>query len=1110
MPLKNLYFVAGKCLVFIQIYVPNIMRDDTLTYQSDTFGGILDQIRSESKTNKDLGDKFERLMIEFFKKDNRYGWRDVRKPRGQDLGIDIIGYDRLGEQWAVQCKCYADNATLDYDGNVTNFWAECEHRNIKNRIIVTTARPSHTLDKQCRRTGIRIIKRYDLEASKITWDTNPAKIHRHKAYKLREHQKCALKNCLNGFRMYDRGQLLMACGTGKTLTALHVAEQHAGCGRLVLYLVPSISLVKQTVQEWAENANMPHRHLIVCSDTTVKGTDEDISVTDLVGNVTTDPARLREQYQIATRDGKAMCVVFSTYQSAGVVQEAFAGYTFDLILFDEAHRTAGNSKKSFALAHYDTNISAAKRLYMTATPRIYTRKSATGTADVVSMNDAEVFGPVFHKLKFSDAIAQNILSDYQVVGFEVVADDIDEANAKADEESEFTLEEECKLSSVYEAIRQQDIDHNPNLLNRILVFHNKIVQSKNFAKSFNKIVERVNRRMNLNVAVDVQHIDGKDRARDRGERIEWLKAASQNKVHVLSNARCLSEGVDVPTLDGVVFYEPRQSVVDVVQAVGRVMRKAGGKRMGYVIVPVVVSRNENISDVVDRSKGHKLTLQILEALRAHDDRIDRFFNQAALVADPSGLPDKDTIRKEIPVPPQLKHIFDTLPPTLLNTGFYWEEYGRKLGEKAAVVAMQATHRDTRHKEIIDSLHENLKAVVGDTVTRKDAIEAVAQHIVLQPVFRKLFGKSTNPVVAAFDHVVDRLDFHTELADLKEWHEVMEYHIGNITSQQAKQTLIAKIYGNFFESFDKKQARTIVYTPVEVVDFIINSIQHVLEREFGAGFADESVKVLDPFAGTGLFLVRLLESGHIPADLITSKYHDMAFGENKLLAYYTACANLETAHSRITETEEPFEQGCYVDTFTVQQRYRKLKMEGRAHVQTKITDPDFRKVYQMRYTQQEAHIHVIMGNPPYSAGRKTASEDLPNTSHPELEQRITATYKKSIPEKMTRTAALRNQYVKALRWVSDRIGESGAIGFITPSAWITGNVESGIRACIREEFTDIYILNLRGNAKLQGEGWRREGGKIFGGGSRESTAIVILVKNPSRGGGRNPAPYIITT
>ena len=1072
-----------------------------------TFAEVTQELRAmyPEDDERRKGEHFERIMVEFFRKDKRYEWmKEVRLwPKSDDLGIDIIAYDWAGEPWAIQSKFFGDNDSLNYKGNITNLWAEAEANNIQNKIIVTTGIPTKTLIKQCEKTNVYMIRRSDLESSNICWDIRPEKVTGGKRRQLRDHQKEALRACQDGFKKFSRGQLIMACGTGKTMTALHVAEKETGEGKLVLYLVPSISLIKQTYAEWQENSNIRQHALIVCSDKTA-GSSEDISVTDLPGLVTTDVKKLRASVGTFQKDKNTMNVVFSTYQSADVVAEVFKDRKFDLIIFDEAHRTAGREGKSFGLAHDDANIRADKRLYMTATPRIYNTND--DSQKVVSMNDETIFGPQFHRLGFGKAIQEGILSDYQAIAFKIVLEDEDKKNVNRQEQKkevdeEFELQAECKLSSVYEAIKRREEGGDFDLLNRVLVFHNSIPQSKRFVDMFQKVVGKVNERGDdahaAGTAVNVQHVDGKDKAKDRAETLEWLKKGDGSNVHVLSSVRCLSEGVNVPTLNGVVFYEPRQSVIDIVQAVGRVMRKTADKSMGYVIIPIVVSKNEAMQTTLDKSGSNKLIVQIVDALRTHDERIDRFLNQASLVpSDNGGDGGGDTQPGPI-IPPQIAKIFDSLPPKLLDTGFYWEEYGQKLGEQAKVVALKARNRsDGIHKNVIDKLHENLKVVIGETVTRDDAIDAIAQHIVLQPVFHELFGKSKNPVAKVFDKVVGQLDFHTELEGLAEWHNLMRYNVSGIENPRAKQTVIAKIYGNFFETFDKAQAKTIVYTPVEVVDFIINSVQHILKTEFSTDFAGENVRVLDPFAGTGIFLARLMESGYIPQENLKKVYQKgMEFGELKLLAYYTACANLETTYARLTGKRTTFKHGCLADTFTIDPRWRKLKTDGMAHEQSKLTDPDFKNVYKIRDRQRGAHIHIIITNPPWSAGKKIAGEGKQNTKHTKLEQRIKETYIENAPKGNVRQ--MYNEYIKAIRWASDRIGDTGVIGFITPSAWITGNAEAGIRACLQDEFTNVHILDLKGQRGLKGHGNSIFGNSGTEGGVTVGCAVTVLVKNPNK-------------
>ena len=1098
---------------------------------------MLEQIRQDAGGNTThLGNKFEAIMKQFFKKDGEYAslfqmvklWKEYSNER--DTGIDLVAVDYHGKEWAIQCKCWDDDSYLGLK-EVGTMFATAERYKIKNKIIVFTgADVSRELKKACEGTGTRIIRRSRLDNSLINWNKDSRKVKAHKPYKLREHQRKALQACMDGFRQYDRGKCIMACGTGKTLTALHIAEKQAGAGGLVLYLVPSISLAKQTLQEWSANRNVDHDYLIVCSDKTVG--NEDSSTTDLSGYVTTDKAQIASLYEGMRARRDRMHVVFSTYQSADKVRDAFRGHVFDIMIFDEAHRTASISKrtgkggiedKKFTLAHHDANIKSKKRLYMTATPRIHKEsdKLKARERDVVlySMDDKKVFGELFYRLKFSDAIKLDVLTDYRVVVFEVSKEDMADIEAEQGD-SEIALEESTKLSSVYRALLSQDGGKTENLLRRVIVFCNSIRASKNFSIGrfdgkhsrkrrsddrasggrFRQVVDMVNASLEKNVTVKTRHVDGTYNAKDRGDMLNWLKKEKGgNECRILSNAQCLSEGVDVPALDGVVFYEPRKSIIDVIQAVGRVMRKKEGKRFGYVVVPVVTTRDGGMETALETNKQSKIQLEVIGALRAHDDRIDRLYNHLTLARDQTNV-DTDNEPPDIVIPPPLKHSYEALKPIILKKvgGFYFEDYGKRLGEVAAdierkIKSRMANRADKRYSMIVDNLYANLVGVVGETVTHDDAVQALAQHVVTKPVFDQLFQTDFNNSVAnAFGAVVADLNFKEETEPLKEYQKDMSYQIQNITDERMRQVIIKKIYDNFFRGFDKKATTEhgIVYTPVEAVDYIIHSIQHVLEVEFGVGFDDPSVKVLDPFAGTGVFLARLLQSGLLGASLDEKYEKDLHMNELLLLAYYVANINIETTYYRMKKRHISYANACYVDTFTLDPEHLRRKRRGESVQEQSKIDRVFVPVLNRVRHQRMADITVIMGNPPWNVNR--------TTTHKKIEKRIMDTYGKYATTTMIRS--LKNSYIKAMRYASDRIGDSGVIGFVVPATWLRGNTEAGFRAVLCKEFTDVWVFDMRGNQHgTKGDESRKEGGKIFGGGSRQPTAMVILVRNRSKAG-----------
>ena len=529
----------------------------------------------------------------------------------------------------------------------------------------------------------------------------------------------------------------------------------------------------------------------------------------------------------------------------------------------------------------------------------------------------------------------------------------------------------------------------------------------------------------------------------------------------MSNAQCLSEGVDVPSLDGVVFFEPRKSVIDVVQAVGRVMRKQDDKDFGYVVIPLV-TKHDSLDEL--EAKSYKTLVEVVNALRAHDDRIDRLYNQLTVQRE-SESTDRDPI--EVELPPPLADSYEYLKPTIMKNvgGLYFEDYGVRLGEVAADIKIKM---QSRYDDIIETLHENLQGVVGDTVTKQDTLDTLAQHCTIKPVFGALFPSFDNIVARAFDDTVVQLDFSEELLPLERYYEEMEFQIANIKNDAMKQSIIKKIYDNFFRGFDKatQTKHGIVYTPIEVVDYVIHSVSYLLHKEFGIGFEDESVTVLDPFAGTGVFLARLLQQYK------TDPTH-LHMNELMLLAYYIGTVNVESIIGK------SFNNSLLVDTFTI--------AEGRRDVRD-FTTKEFEKMNSGVVKQQETDIMVIMTNPPWNVNNKV--------SHKYIETRINKTFSQYYDQIRT----LKNSFVKAIRFASDRIGESGVIGFVIPATWLKGNTEVGVRACLYKEFTDVYVFDMRGNQQgTKGDESRCEGGKIFGGGSRQPTCMLFLIKNPRKEG-----------
>ncbi|MDI1496105.1 MAG: restriction enzyme, partial [Cenarchaeum symbiont of Oopsacas minuta] len=1096
-----------------------------------TFDNVLETIRNESINTRDLGNRFEKITKDFLKTDKLYAnrftkvwlWKQWPENDGADTGIDLVAEQTDDELCAIQCKCYADDGTLDMK-TVATFLAKASSLKIKHKILVYTGDSlTNHAKKILTDSKTTIITPEHFRQSSIDWSTWP-KITRTKSpKKLRPHQQSALSDVLTGLKSHDRGKMIMACGTGKTLTALHIAEKYAGCGSIVLYLVPSISLILQSMREWSENANIPHRYIAVCSD---KSTGEDGTITELESPVSTDSETLKPFIKNSSND--AMAVIFSTYHSIEVVESTMNGKKLDLVFCDEAHRTTGTDGKSYyTRVHDDKNLHAKKRLYMTATPRVYSDaiKSLGKRKDKViySMDDKEKYGPEFHKLNFFDAVHKHkILADFKVKIAIVDADKVDKGfqQSVAGKDKAMPLDERTLLAAVWHGLRfPHDDESDPKLLQRVIAFCNRIDRSEMFAgvmkdpsnndRSFEGVVNEINKLKKIKDTVEVRHIDGKDNALHRRKEMRWLDESNLDPgtCRIVSNAKCLSEGVDVPSLDGVIFLNPRKSVVDVVQSVGRVMRDAPGKDFGYVILPVAIPAGIKYNEAMNDNKTFKVVWEVLNALRSHDEEFAREINK--LILDKrsentgsvtprisvSVIGDDDSNKEPISI------LFDKIKSKIIEKIGdinYYDKYGQEIGKAASTIESRLKNKiehNATAKQEIQSLHTGLKMMINDAVTMNETIQVTAQHMVLSRVFDSLFqGEFTshNPISIAFDHVIKKIKFKEELEELADFYKDVDEELKNIKSRGARQEFIKKIYGNFFESADKKGSKKhgIVYTPVEIIDFIINSVQYILKKELCTEFNDRSVKVMDPFTGTGTFLTRLLESGFIHENMYEKYKHDIIANEMILLAYYIATVNIETTYQSLRKGHKyvPFDGISYTDTLKLNARYRE---DERHRTESATLDDLFKSAQGRIKLQKSTHVHVIIGNPPYSSGQSNYNEDNPNLKYDILDERINSTY----AEKTTVHAknALYDSYVRSIRWASDRIGNSGIIALVTNASFLKSETAQGIRASLEKEFDYIWCYDLRGNQRTQGEISKKEGGKIFGSGSRAPVAIILLVK-----------------
>jgi len=1129
---------------------------------------LLASYRDAAVTEREKGTYFERLAVAYLRNDpvqkqqfsevwHYADWAKAHGVDGRDTGIDLVAKLRDEDGFAaIQCKFYSPKHTIQKK-DIDSFLSASAKPPFQRRVFIDTTEVnwSGNAEDTIRDQHIPVV-RVGLDAlreSAIDWSafeaTAQVKLQAKKA--LLEHQKQALEAVERGFAEYDRGKLLMACGTGKTFTALKIAEHYAGKGKRVLFVVPSLALIAQTVREWTKDTGTELRSFAVCSDAQVgkrrKDADDvaEIEVHELEFPATTQPAKLAQK--AGSVDEDRLTVVFSTYQSIPVLTAAHQHGLpqFDLIICDEAHRTTGatidgEEASNFVKIHDNQYVQGAKRLYMTATPRIFgdgaRAKAADAAVSLCDMDDEAIYGPTFFTRGFSWAVENGLLTDYKVI---VLA--MDEAivsksvqSRLADAGNELQLDDATKIVGCYKALlKQGDADGfgaDAQAMRRAIAFCKDIRSSKLIAREFGAVVDEFNEasandadRDNA-VRCDVEHVDGTFNAKTRGELLNWLSDdVNDHHCKILSNARCLSEGVDVPALDAIMFLHPRKSQIDVVQSVGRVMRRAAGKKLGYVILPVVIPAGKAPEEALNENERYRVVWQILNALRAHDDRFDATINKLELSNDAGGrieviavaenLPaqrtgenkgigighggEGDERERDVQTRPeeQLNFILDEFPAAIrakivqkCGSRTYWETWAKDIGDiaKAHIARIKAAlETGDNERAVFEEFLAEIRDDLNGSVTREEAIEMLAQHLVTKPVFDALFEgydfAAHNPVSQAMQNVLAVLEpqnIQKEAASLESFYDSVKRRASGIDNAEGKQKIIVELYDKFFKTaFPKLTEKLgIVYTPVEVVDFIIHSVNDILQQEFGQTLGSEGVHILDPFTGTGTFITRLLQSGLISAEELERKYRqEIHANEIVLLAYYIAAINIEAVYHTLSgKPYEPFEGICLTDTFKM--------YESEDMVAALMQDNSAR-----RTRQKALDIRVVLGNPPYNVSDTGAD-------YPHLNKRIADTYARHTTA--TNKNSLYDSYVQAIRWASDRIGDSGVIGFVTNGGWLDGNAMNGLRKCLRDEFSSIYVFNLRGNQRTSGELSKREGGKIFGQGSRAPVAISFLVKNPN--------------
>ena len=1120
-----------------------------------------------------------------------------------DIGIDLVAIKKDNTYTAIQCKFRGSDEKL-YKSDLDSFFATVNSdkgkKYFNEKILIDTgfSYSTHLQNLIADNHDCIAIGLAKINESKIDWakwfETNEVVLK--KNFEPFPYQKEAIKAVVNGFNSIDeagntttRGKLIMACGTGKTFVSLKITEQLIQNQGLVLFLVPSLALIDQTVKTWTHNATNPTKKIVVCSasDTAQKyDSKEDNLMTpasDLYVPLTSEPVEIAKSVNAWSR--KQVVVIFSTYHSLKQIETAQKEYQlpeFDLIICDEAHRTSTNpdpkKKGSFFTAiHKNSYVSGKKRLYMTATPKIYVEqvKKDAEKLEVAlfSMDDEIWFGKKFYEYSFAKAIRDEKLTDYRIV---LAAFDLNdykkvtqsfasnlkikeylldrfkknkesEKNKKIKQVKQLCEEDFYKLIAVYKQFckigatndQYTSID-DPGPMKKVMGFISSVNLSEDVKDLFPQIVHEYQKdapaseKDNL-IELKVDHISGKTASAERANILNDLDNIVDNTCKMITNVNCLSEGVDVPSLDGVVFLQPRQSQINIIQCIGRVLRTAPGKKWGYILIPIFVPPGRKPEDVLHENKEYKRITRVINTLRSIDEDFNTEIQNLSL--NPNGkIPEKIigigsnndqniNNNEDVTQNKTLNLIWDNddfskaIKAVLIRQTVdsdHWEDWVDDVATKAKknrgkIKSLINSKSDIKDK--FNQLKAEMQNNIHTSIKSDDVVDMVNQHFITEPIFNALFensGALTNNVIAnSLNEFITKLKTHgitlNDDSAYQDFYNAIKRKVSSTGEDpKARQNLLHKIYENFFtKAFPRDVAKLgLVYTPTEVINFMLHSVDYLLQTELNTKLENDNVSIIDPFTGTGSYLTQLINATKPNGEYLISdeklqhKYqHEIFANEIMLLPYYIASVNI--AHAFYTRTNEhlPFNGICLTDTFAAyEDTYKHQKNEYRSQIlNPNLLASSLTANYNRLQVQKSAQIKVIIGNPPYS-GTSDANQDNANETYKNLEAVIKKTYNET--SSSTSNVVLKNSYVKAIKWAELRLQDvdQGIIAFITPNSFLKAVSCDGMRHDLSAKFASIYIFDCKGDNRLKiRSGSTDQGGPIFAG-KTVSATMTFFIKN----------------
>lgn len=1149
------------------------------------FETILAELKTKGGNKSGYGTLFEHfckkvlLVSPFFADDiaNVWNWNEFPGNGGlHDNGIDLVALTKSGDFWAIQCKFYDRDSQVTKAGvdsflaaSLRSFVFNGKTYNFSERFVFST-----TDNVSQNSSGLYVLfGPENLFQCGIDWEhfsleelDNMQALDKKSP---KEHQSIAIEKVLNGFKSNNRGRLIMACGTGKTFTSLKIVEGYVDSlegdkTRNVLYLVPSIPLLSQTIMEWKTQLSIQGQCNMfgICSDETAgqdkRSKQRDEILVQMPIPATTDAQRIKEE--LSSNNFVRINFFFSTYQSIDVVKNVQdeCGIVFDIVVCDEAHRTIGAYKESdediscFVKIHDEKFIKADKRLYMTATEKIYSSNAKTDAEEggwkVYSMDDEKIYGPEFYYLSFGDAVTKQLLTDYRLLVLNIRKSDV--ANLRLPESSFANLDDASRIIGALTALSKippegnpDEFVQDPNPMKRVVAFCSTIAQADAIAQSFNHLADK--KCLGEEYMIDqgfvlpkAKLITGQDNTKEKNKKLNWLRdEIKDGECRILTNARCLSEGVDVPSLDSVVFMAKKRSQVDIIQAVGRVMRKFGSgteKKYGYIVIPVVISDEKLTDKTLSASEDYKVVWQVVQALRSHDERLDTEINKVGVTGNlpasicvlntfippisrkgkiagslkrerDEGFDTDDVIAStadyvvRIPTDEELKEnekVFSAQLVKHCGNRLYWEDWSKNIGDVTNNIALKIKTQiddSEKAKREFEKFKSGIIKLINPSISDQDCINMLAEHMVTLPVLKALFNNNDlieqNSITRIMQNMISKLsNLEKETDELEPFYESVRRTVEGVQTSEGRQEIIRKLFEKFFQYALPSSAEKfgIVYTPIEIVDFIVNSVADAMKQYFSETLSDKGVKIIDPFTGTGTFVVRLIDKIYSQAnnkeELRYKFENDVWCNEIMLLAYYIALINIEDTFSKLYGEMVSFKHAVLTDTFETSEKKKSISV---------FPDADFERAKKIVEEEEKQDIRIVIANPPYSVGQRSANDNNANDMYESIDARIKETYAKDVSA--NNLNSLYDSYVKSFRWASDRLNKNGIISFVSNGSYVDNVAFSGFRRELVKEFNHIYVFNLRGNQRTQGELSRKEGGKIFGSGSRNTICIILLVK-----------------